>query len=250
MRTKTLILSALAGAFCSASLMAQVYSVNSVGYINVTCPPGFSLIANQLNNPSNNFISPNLLETQMVANSAAFNGCTVWKYISGTGPNTGWQQYIFNTEYSLFGGPPWSTPLVTNATMNPGEGVFFNNVNNSAVTLTFVGTVPTGSPVGIPVSLYPGLNVVSSQVPIAGAIDTTIGLTNGNGLHNGDTIYTYNTAAVPPTFEQDIYNTEYTLFGGPPWSAGASPTVSVGQSFFYYNTTSTTNSWTTSFSVN
>src|SRR5581483_447895 len=51
MRTKTILLSALLGLASGAAAMAQttnVYSVNAVGYINVTCPPGFTMIANQL----------------------------------------------------------------------------------------------------------------------------------------------------------------------------------------------------------
>src|ERR1700689_2846186 len=67
MRTKTLLLSALLGSLGSVSLMAQstnVYSLNAVGYINVTIPTGFSIIScplvaapdntlNTLLNPSN-----------------------------------------------------------------------------------------------------------------------------------------------------------------------------------------------------
>ena len=34
--------------------MAQVYSVNIVGYINLTLPKGFTLIANQLNGSPDN----------------------------------------------------------------------------------------------------------------------------------------------------------------------------------------------------
>jgi hypothetical protein len=242
MRTKTLILSALAGAFCSASLMAQVYSLNSVGYINVTCPPGFSMIANQLNTGTN-VISPNLFDAQMTANSASFNGCVIWKFVPGTGAGTGWQQYVFNTGFAAFGGPPWSNPNATITTMNPGEGAFFQNINNTNVTLTFVGTVLTGSPVGLPVKVLPGFNVISSQVPLAGAADNTLGLTNV--LNNGDSVYVYSNG-----WSQFEYNTGFAGFGGAPWNTGVAPNINVGQSFFYLNNTSTTNSWTTSFSVN
>jgi hypothetical protein len=46
MRTKTLALSAVLGMLGSASLVAQnnVYSINAVGYINVTMPPGYSIV--------------------------------------------------------------------------------------------------------------------------------------------------------------------------------------------------------------
>ena len=48
MRTKTMLLSALLGTLGSVSLMAQstnVYSLNAVGYINVTVQPGFNIVS-------------------------------------------------------------------------------------------------------------------------------------------------------------------------------------------------------------
>src|SRR5947207_10303632 len=46
MRTKTLLLTAALAAAGAASAMAQnVYSVNAVGYANVSVPSGFSMIA-------------------------------------------------------------------------------------------------------------------------------------------------------------------------------------------------------------
>jgi hypothetical protein len=63
MRTKTLFLTALSS-MSALGLMAQtstnVYSLNAVGYINVVCPPGFSMIADQLWASGGNTIS-NLL---------------------------------------------------------------------------------------------------------------------------------------------------------------------------------------------
>ena len=64
MRTKTLILSAVAGFIgCAAALAdTNVYSLNAVGYINVTCQPGFTMIANQLNTTNNaiKYLMPNV----------------------------------------------------------------------------------------------------------------------------------------------------------------------------------------------
>ena len=49
MRTKTLLLSAAAlAAGVVTSMAANTYSVNVVGYINVTVQPGFNIIGNQL----------------------------------------------------------------------------------------------------------------------------------------------------------------------------------------------------------
>src|SRR2546427_12593550 len=57
MRTKTLLLTAALTAAGALSSMAQVYSVNIVGYINLTIPKGFSMIANQLNASPDNTLA-------------------------------------------------------------------------------------------------------------------------------------------------------------------------------------------------
>src|SRR3954471_3821610 len=54
MRTKTLLLTAALAAVGVSSSMAQVYSVNAVGYINLSIPHGFSIVGNQLNATPNN----------------------------------------------------------------------------------------------------------------------------------------------------------------------------------------------------
>jgi hypothetical protein len=48
MRTKTLLLTAALAVAGLSSASAQVYSVNAVGYINLSLPKGFSMICNQL----------------------------------------------------------------------------------------------------------------------------------------------------------------------------------------------------------
>ena len=59
--------------------MAQVYSLNAVGYINVTIPPGFSIVANQLNTTNNN-LSP-LLDSQIACDgSYGLNACAFYKF--------------------------------------------------------------------------------------------------------------------------------------------------------------------------
>ena len=57
MRTKTLLLTAALTAAGVATSMAQVYSVNMVGYINQSIPQGFSMIANQLNASPDNKVT-------------------------------------------------------------------------------------------------------------------------------------------------------------------------------------------------
>src|SRR5712692_11386223 len=61
MRTKTLVLTAVISAAALATSMAQIFSVNAVGYVTLTIPPNnLALIANPLNQPNNdlNIILP------------------------------------------------------------------------------------------------------------------------------------------------------------------------------------------------
>jgi len=53
MRTKTLLLSAALTAAGVCSSLAQVYSVNAVGYVNLVVAPGLSMIANPLSATDN-----------------------------------------------------------------------------------------------------------------------------------------------------------------------------------------------------
>src|SRR5687768_8351279 len=58
MRTKTLLLTAALAAAGLTSSMAQVFSVNAVGFVNVTVPASsFALLANPLNQPTNDLAS-------------------------------------------------------------------------------------------------------------------------------------------------------------------------------------------------
>ena len=104
--------------------MAQVYSLNAVGYINVSCPPGFSIIANQLNTTNNN-ISP-LLDSQLLDGN--HNGTILFKFST----SSGYSAYIVSSAAS------WSSTSVTNTTLNPGEGAFLYNPFTTNFTLTFL----------------------------------------------------------------------------------------------------------------
>jgi hypothetical protein len=224
MRTKTLVLSAIVGALSSASLMAQVYSLNAVGYINVTLKPGFQVIANQLNTTNNN-ISP-LLDSQV--NTGLLDGVGFYKFNGSS--------------YTLIQGdalnnPPWDGPAV-NTTLNPGEACFVNNPFSTNITITFVGTVLQGS---LTNTLAKGFSLASSMVPQAGRLDADLGMP----AVDGDQVYFF-TGTSWVLYQGDLLNS-------PPWDAPggypAYPTVTVGQGFFY-NAVSTPNQWVRSFTVN
>src|SRR5438477_12739115 len=105
MRTKTLLLTAALTAAGALISMAQVYSVNIVGYINLSVPKGYSMIANQLNASPDNKLStimPNPPENT-----------TVYKFNPGTG---GYFSYNFSAD-----NPGW---LPADGSLAPGEGAF------------------------------------------------------------------------------------------------------------------------------
>src|SRR6185436_14585530 len=128
MRTKALLLAAAFAAAGVATSMAQVYSVNAVGYVNVSAPPGFSLIANPLNAGTGN-------------NTVA----KLFSNITPSIPNNS-KVFLFDNPTSSFKtitysplSQSWIPTTDANVEILPGNGVFFQNPSASAVTITFVG---------------------------------------------------------------------------------------------------------------
>jgi len=160
MRTKTLLLIAAAVAAGAATSMAQVFSVNAVGYVNKTIPAnGFAMVSNPLKAATNTI---NALFTGVP------NGFQVYVYTPGKG-------YGVATFDDLAGA--FTPDAVANTVINPGQGVFVKNPAATPVTITFVGEVPQGN---LQTTLVPGLQIVSSQVPQAGTA-TDLGLKGANG---------------------------------------------------------------------
>jgi hypothetical protein len=219
MRTKTLLLSGVVAALSSATVMAQVYSLNAVGYINVTIVPGFSIIANQLNT-TNNDISP-LLDSQLL--DGGHIGVELFKYNAAGGSFSS-----FTTTAS-----GWSSAGVTTTTLNPGEAAFIYNPFLTNFTLTFVGTVLQGS---LTNSLLQGFNLASSIVPQSGALDTALGLVP----NSGDEVFILQTSG---SYTADTWT-------GIAWSTGSAPVPAVGQGFFYYTPSASGLSWVRTFNVN
>ena len=162
MRTKTLLLTAALSAAGIASSMAQVYSVNAVGYVNTDLVPGFNLISNPLDAADNSVAS--------LFGASLPEGSIVYKY---TGAGFATAQFEFEE---------WTNGEMT---VEPGEGMFVRV--GAATTITFVGEVPQGDlSIAVPV----GFSIRSSQVPQAGTITEL-----GYEPSEGDIIYSYNAAA-------------------------------------------------------
>jgi hypothetical protein len=251
MRTKTLILSAALGALSAASLMAQVYSLNEVGYINVTLAPGFNQIANQLSAGGQGvatYLSPTL-DAQLGTNSAFVNAY-IFKYSQSSGYVSFKVSASSQANYVSSG----TTPLVaksgvqaSNVTINPGEGIWFYNPSANPQSLTFVGSVSvTNSTLpGLTNQLASGIQLVSSVVPIAGQIDTVLGIVP----QSGDYAFVYEPAG-------NGYNS-YKRNASGAWVeknaavAGLpNPVVGVGQAFWYtVAAVSSTNNWVQTYGV-
>jgi hypothetical protein len=194
----------------SLGAFAQVYSVNAVGYINITVPArGYLLTANQLN------VGQNTVKEVL---PTAPEGTVLFKYTQASG---------FSSTLVEFG--EWTIP---SAKMAPGEGVFIQNPAATAATLTFVGEVPQGT---LKTALAKGLNLVSSQVPQSGKLVADLKFPTGEG----DVIYQWDAAG------QKYKAPNIVEFGE---LSGGDPTVAVGEGFFVDKAAA--GSWDRTFSVN
>jgi len=134
-----------------------ILSYNSLGYMAVSVPTGYSMVANQLDNPGGNTVGV------LLVNPPPPTGTTLNKW------NEGNQGYDINT-YS----GSWSLP---NMTLNPGEGVIVQP--GTATTFTFIGDVRQGA---LAISFPAGQSIRSSMVPQTGPIDTSLGFPLLNGI--------------------------------------------------------------------
>ena len=223
MRTKTLLLTAALSAAGIATSMAQVYSVNAVGYVNTTLVPGFNLVSNPLDNKTGNTIA-NLFGTGIAG-----------------GPPDGLIVYYFNATTdsyvtALYDGllQAWSPAAAGNQAVVPGEGVFVFNPNAGNVTATFVGEVPQGS---LANPLPQGFSIKASQVPQAGTI-TALGY--GDDAVDGDIIYKWNSAT--DVYSSHVYDGLLTA-----WTP-TEPIIAVGEAFFLFKAAAGT--WDRDFNVN
>ena len=193
MKTNTLLVAGLLMAASAASSFAQtVYSVNSVGFVNVNFPPGFSIASNPLDGAANTVVA--------LFPASTPNGSTVFKFNPAEGNFTS-ATFFFGT---------WDNPTMT---LVPGEGFFFRNTAATTFINTFVGNVKQGTLV---TPLSAGFTLVSSQVPQSGLANTDLGLPIGNG----DTVFRFlNNSYVSSTF----------FFGT--WDTGE-PSINVGEGFF------------------
>jgi len=128
MRTKTMLLTAALTVAGMSVSMAQVYSVNGVGYVNRALPPGFSIVANPLNRDLG-------LPTENKLN-ALFPGATLGSQIYRfTG--TGWSIATFSEDEDQLGNPITVWLPAVGATPKVGEGFWVRTAAAKTWTRTF-----------------------------------------------------------------------------------------------------------------
>jgi hypothetical protein len=213
MRTKTLVIAAAIAAVGAATSMAQVFSVNVVGYVNVSLARGFNLVANPLSNGDNK------LETIL---PSAPDGTKVFTFSNGR----------FDNPVEFVQGLGWDP---AGKVLAPGTGAFIQV--SEPTTLTFVGEVVTGSS---SVPLVSGFNLIASTVPI----QATLGSTGNAGMNfpaaDGDKVFLFDSA------NQRFQATVPEFIQGLGWDP-VDPTIGVGQAFFIF--TSTARSWNRTFTI-
>jgi hypothetical protein len=199
------------GAASLVTSMAQVYSVNIVGYVNTAVPAGFSMIQNPLNaSPDNKLANVLPIPAQP---------CVIYLYQASSGG------YLINE----FDGEAWADDQMV---INPGDGFFMYNPG-AAFTITFVGEVPTGS---LSTPLVTGFNMVGSKVPQSGKLQTDLGYVPAAPA---EAVYQFRNA----TGGYDIYGWDTGV-----WDPDE-PVLGVGEAVFIYRLGAPGN-WTRTFNVN
>ncbi len=227
-----MLLAAFFGALGAESSLAQ-----AVGYHNVVCPPGFSIIAVHVQTANNTIGS---LLNKFVAGGAAgpFEGVEIYKWNGAT--------FDTDTGDNEHSGTPTGWDKNGVITLNPGEAAWFNNNRSTNFILTFAGTILQGSLT----NEIPGPNqfsMLGSIVPQAGDLVTNLGLTNYN---DGDQVYLFN----PFTQQYSVYNVNKTLGSAgylSQWDLPGDPQLQVGQGFWYHTSASGGSiNWVRNFMIN
>ena len=207
MRTKTLLLTAAISAAGLASSMAQVTSVNLVGYVNVP------MAAN------NNYLLNNPLDTGNNVLSNVFKGV-----IGGSTLNifngAGYDTYTY-----LLGHWKKGIIIFDNLLLPPGQGYFFTP--SADYTNTFVGSVVANVGASVTNALAALNASVGSLIPYSGVI-TNGGTFNLGSPPGGTVLNQYNVAA------QNYAGGTFTFSLGK-WKQGltvTNPVIAVAEGFF------------------
>jgi hypothetical protein len=235
MRTKVLICSAALAASLASSMAQNVYSLNVVGYVNVTLPHGqFAIVANPLDATLGGTV-PNMNDSgNLFTNTAGNlnNGSKLQTF------NSAINDYNASINYSA-ALKKWASTFP----MPPGQAALFFNNGAADTVVTFTGQVPQGT-YNVASLIKGGFTMVGSPVPIGGDVTnstTVVGLVPSNG----DTLATFNSGI-------NDFNA-VTKWGAAlkKWSVSATSTggIAPGQGFLYFNNGAAANNWVSNFTV-
>jgi len=199
--------------------MAQsnVYSLNIVGYVNIT--PAGTLTA--MSNPLRAGTAGAIDRADQVIPYADGNNIQVWTGI-------GWSLYAMDS----LSGTGWvdgngaDVPLANLPVLGPGKGFFYGNPA-AVPTVTLVGEVRTGTN---NVAIGNGLSGLGSPLPLAGKIST--GAPNLQ-VQDGDNVQFWTGTGWAFFGRDSLSGTGWVNSGG---ADTPEPSLTVGQGFFYGNT--------------
>lgn len=179
------------------TMTGETRSLNVIGFVTVTLAPGFSMVANPFNAPSNTI--PNL-----------FKGLP-----EGTAVNK-FDTRLFGLNENIFKDGKWSN---TYESLTPGEGAILFNPTSDYVPLNFVGEV-LEEDFSMPVPA--GFSIRSSLVPLPGRIHADLGFP----IADGDVIHLF-----------DRNDQKYVLYPYDPekWTQNP-PTIGAGEAFWVAKT--------------
>ncbi len=218
-----------------ASSMAQnVYSLNVVGYVNVTLPSHqFTAVANPLDASMGGTIATGNAMTNIFSATAGniANGSTIATFNSALNN--------YNAAISYVGlSKKWGSTFL----MPPGVAALYFNAGASDTVVTFTGQVPQGA-YNVGTLNSHQFSLVGSPIPIGGNITNSTSVV-GLVPANGDSVATFNGAV-------NNWNAAASYVGlSKKWGTTASSTIGVGQGFLYFNASATANNWVSNFTVN
>jgi hypothetical protein len=216
-----------------ASTMAQnVYSLNVVGYVNVTLSgiasgPCYSCFANPLDNSALQTGGNNLTN----AFTTVPIGSGIFSYLSSSGQFGNAAQ--FNSVKG--GGGAWNT----NYDLPPGSGYMFHNAATTNVVVTFVGQVQQGTSFPVKTLGANQYTMIGSPVPIGGDLTNSL---KGLAPTIGDGILTY-VASSSQWGPSSQFNS--VKGGGGAWNNNLQ--IGIGQGMLYHAVAA--NTWTCNFTV-